>query len=110
MLRVYCSWPGRVCDDEFSAHGGEGAIGHVDRDALLALGLQAINQQCDVEIAAGGAEAGTVADEGSDPVVDLHPLNMLLLHSSSDEFQSESLARRHMARCRMAASRSARRA
>ena len=43
MLRVYCSWPGRVGDDELALVGGEEAVGDVDRDALLALGGQAVD-------------------------------------------------------------------
>ena len=40
MLRVYCSWPGRVGDDELARGGGEIAVRDVDRDALLALGAR----------------------------------------------------------------------
>ena len=39
------------------------AIGHVDGDALLALGLQAIDQQCHVEIGARGSDAHAVGGE-----------------------------------------------
>ena len=35
----------RVGDDELALVGGEVAVGHVDGDALLALGLQAVHQQ-----------------------------------------------------------------
>ena len=49
MLRVYCSWPGRVGDDEAPLRGREVAVGDVDRDALLALGAQAVGQQRQVE-------------------------------------------------------------
>ena len=49
MLRVYCSWPGRVGDDEAPLGGGEVAVGDVDRDPLLALGAQAVGQQREVE-------------------------------------------------------------
>ena len=49
MLRVYCSWPGRVGDDELAPRRGEVAIGHVDGDALLALGLQAVGEQGEVD-------------------------------------------------------------
>ena len=52
MLRVYCSWPGRVGDDELALVGGEEAIGDVDGDALLALGGEAVDQQREVDLAA----------------------------------------------------------
>ena len=48
MLRVYCSWPGRVGDDELAPRRVEVAVGHVDRDALLALGAQAVGEQREV--------------------------------------------------------------
>ena len=53
MLRVYCSWPGRVGDDELALVGREVAVRDVDGDALLALGLQAVGQQREVDLAAG---------------------------------------------------------
>ncbi|OIQ75502.1 hypothetical protein GALL_428320 [mine drainage metagenome] len=37
--------PRRVGNDEFSPGGGEVAVGHVDGDALFALGLQAVGEQ-----------------------------------------------------------------
>ena len=45
-----------VRDDEFALGGGEIAVGHVDGDALLALRLQAVHQQGQVQLLAGGAE------------------------------------------------------
>ena len=48
---------GRVGDDEAAALGGEVAVGDVDGDALLALGLEAVDQQREVDLLAGGAEA-----------------------------------------------------
>ncbi|MEH2530694.1 hypothetical protein V1274_001703 [Bradyrhizobium sp. AZCC 1614] len=45
----------RVGDDEAAALGAEETVGDVDRDALLALRLQAVDQQREIEIAAGGA-------------------------------------------------------
>ncbi|MEH2538667.1 hypothetical protein V1287_002601 [Bradyrhizobium sp. AZCC 1699] len=45
----------RVGDDEAAALGGEETVGDVDRDALLALRLQAVDQKRKVEIVAGGA-------------------------------------------------------
>jgi hypothetical protein len=47
----------RVGDDELAPVGGEGAIGDVDRDALLALGRQSVDQKREVEVAALGADA-----------------------------------------------------
>jgi hypothetical protein len=39
----------RVGDDELARWRGEVAVGHVDGDALLALGLQAVGEQAQVE-------------------------------------------------------------
>ena len=47
---------GRVGDDEFALVGREEAIGDVDGDALLALGLQPVDQQREVDVVAVGAE------------------------------------------------------
>src|SRR5436853_566257 len=43
---------GRVGDDELALVGREVAVGDVDRDPLLALGLQAVGQQRQVDLAA----------------------------------------------------------
>ena len=51
---------GRIGDDEGAARRGEEAIGDVDGDALLALGLQAVDQQREVDLLAGGAVAHRV--------------------------------------------------
>src|SRR5690606_18862720 len=40
----------RVCDDEFAFLSGEEAIGDVDRDALLALGGEAVDEQREVDL------------------------------------------------------------
>ncbi|CAB3731085.1 hypothetical protein LMG24076_05454 [Trinickia soli] len=45
----------RVGDDELAPRRGEVAIGHVDRDALLALGFQAVGQQRQIDFVAHGA-------------------------------------------------------
>ena len=45
VLRV----PGAVGEDEAPLGRGEGAVGDVDRDALLALGAQAVGEQREVE-------------------------------------------------------------
>ena len=60
--------PRRVGDDELAAVAGEEAVGDVDRDALLALGGEAIDQQCEVELAAARAEALAVAFERAELV------------------------------------------
>ena len=39
---------GRIADDELAVFGGEVAVRHVDGDALLALGRQAIGQQREI--------------------------------------------------------------
>ena len=49
MLRVYCSWPGVSAMMNRRCGGREVAVGDVDRDALLALGAQAVGQQRQVE-------------------------------------------------------------
>jgi len=41
----------RVADDELARLGAEVAVGHVDGDALLALGAQAVGQQGQVGLA-----------------------------------------------------------
>jgi hypothetical protein len=43
--------PGAVGEDEGAVRGGEVAVGDVDRDALLALGAQAVGQQGQVDVA-----------------------------------------------------------
>ena len=53
----------RVGDDEGALRCAEIAIGHVDGDALLALGLKTVEQQGIVEIFAGGAEFLRQMDE-----------------------------------------------
>ena len=45
----------RVGDDELAPVGGEEAIGDVDGDALLALGFQPVDQQREIDVAAGRA-------------------------------------------------------
>jgi hypothetical protein len=50
-----------VGDDEFAPARREVAIGHVDRDALLALRLEAVHQERQIDLAAGRALALAVA-------------------------------------------------
>jgi hypothetical protein len=45
-----------VGDDELALGGGEVAVGDIDGDALLTLGLQAVDQQRQVDVVAGGAD------------------------------------------------------
>ena len=52
---------GRVGDDELALRRGEEAIGHVDGDALLALGFQPVDQQREVNLLAGCAVAARIA-------------------------------------------------
>ena len=49
--------PGRVREDEAPARGGEVAVRHVDRDALLALGPQAVGKQREVGVLVAPAPA-----------------------------------------------------
>ncbi len=42
----------RIGDDEFPPRRGEIAIGHVDGDALLALGLEAVDKEGQIDLAA----------------------------------------------------------
>ena len=72
MLRVYCSWPGRVGDDELALVGGEEAIGDVDRDALLALGGEAVDQQREIDLLALRADALAVGFERGELVLEDH--------------------------------------
>ena len=55
---------GGVGDDELALGSTEIAIGHVDGDALLALGLQAVDQQRQVDVIAGGADLLGVLGDG----------------------------------------------
>ena len=61
----------RVGDDELALVGGEEAIGDIDGDALLPLGLQAVDQQRQVDLIAGGAAGlGGLGDGGQLILVD----------------------------------------
>ena len=68
--------PGRVGDDEAAPLGGEEAIGDVDRDALLALRLQPIDQQREIHVVAGGAVLAAVARERQQLVLE-HQLGVV---------------------------------
>ena len=47
-----------VGDDELAAGGREVAVGHVDRDALLALGAEPVGQQREVGVVVAPGDAG----------------------------------------------------
>ncbi|MNT18084.1 hypothetical protein D3C72_1532660 [compost metagenome] len=48
--------PRGIGDNKFALFSREIAIGHVNGDALLALGLQAVDQQCQIELFALGTD------------------------------------------------------
>ena len=48
----------RVGDDELAPGRGEIAVGHVNRDALLAFGAQAVGEQRQIDAPAGAARGG----------------------------------------------------
>ncbi|MNS93818.1 hypothetical protein D3C72_1280150 [compost metagenome] len=54
---------GGVGDDEFALGGGEVAVRDIDGDALFTLGLQAVYQQRQVDVFAGGADFFRVAGD-----------------------------------------------
>ena len=56
--------PRRVGDDESAARGREEPVSDVDRDALLALRLQAIDKQREIRHVAESAVLSTVARQG----------------------------------------------
>src|SRR5471030_2823057 len=53
-----------IGDDEFALGGGEVAVSDIDGDSLLTLSLQAVDQQCQVDVFAGGADFFRVAGDG----------------------------------------------
>jgi len=59
--------PGRVGDDELAPRRSEVAVGDIDGDALLALGLQAVSQEREVET--GGAAPLRGALDGGELVL-----------------------------------------
>ena len=64
---------GRIGDDEFALFGGEEAVGHVDGDALLAFGGEAIDQQGEVDVLALGADLLGVGFERRELILEDHP-------------------------------------
>ena len=71
--------PGGVGDDELAVVGREIAIGHVDGDALLALGFQAIEQKGVIDVVARVAHPLAVALQG----VQLVLINLLAIEKKS---------------------------
>ena len=70
MLRVYCSWPGVSATMKRRLFGGEEAVGDVDRDALLALGVEPVHQQREIDVLAVRAVLAAVALERRELVVE----------------------------------------
>ncbi|MCY1228785.1 hypothetical protein D9M72_411190 [compost metagenome] len=64
--------PRRVGDDELALVGGKEAVGHVDGDALFALGGQAVHQQGEVEVFALRAHLLRVGFELRQLVLEQH--------------------------------------
>ena len=64
---------GRVGQDERAPRGGEVAVGDVDRDALLALGAQAVGQARQVELAVAPAQVVELVGEDRLGVVQQAP-------------------------------------
>ena len=54
----------RVRNDELAFIGREVAVGNVNSNALLALGLQAVNQQCEIKLFTGSTHLGAVGFQG----------------------------------------------
>jgi len=63
----------RVGQDEAALRGGEVAVGDVDRDALLALGAQAVGQAREVELAVAPAQVVELVGEDRLGVVEQAP-------------------------------------
>ena len=82
MLRVYCSWPGRVGDDELALVGREEPVGDVDGDALLALGRQAVDEQREIELVAARADLLRVGGERRELILEDH---LRLVQQPSDQ-------------------------
>ncbi len=61
---------GRIGDDKRAQRRGEKPVGHIDRDPLLALVLEPVEQQRKIEITTGGAKAARLALEGRELIVE----------------------------------------
>ncbi|HEY0748483.1 MAG TPA: hypothetical protein VGD63_17410 [Steroidobacteraceae bacterium] len=64
--------PGSVCNDKFALVGGKESIGHVDGDALFALGGQAIDQQREIDVLTLGTHALAVRIQRSELIFKDH--------------------------------------
>jgi len=64
--------PRGVGDDELALLGGEEAVSDVDRDPLLALGGEAVDEQSEVDLAALGADALAVGFQGRQLILEDH--------------------------------------
>ena len=71
-----------VGHDELAVLGGEEPVGHVDRDALLTFGRQAVEQQREVEVAALRADLGRVDLERGEVIFE-HQMG--LVQQASDQ-------------------------
>jgi hypothetical protein len=87
----------RVGDDELAPVGAEEAVGDVDRDALLALGGQAVDQQREVDLAALRAplreSASMAASWSSNSILDSYsrrPISVLLPSSTEPQVMKRS--------------------
>ena len=72
MLRVYCSWPGVSATMNCAFVGREEPVGDVNRDALLALGGQAVDQQREIEVAAARADLLRVGGQRRELILEDH--------------------------------------
>ena len=63
---------GRVGDDELALVGGEEAVGDIDRDALLALGGEAVNEQREIERFALRAVFLRIRCDGGELILEQH--------------------------------------
>jgi hypothetical protein len=60
----------RVGDDKRPLVGGEEAVSDVDGDALLALRLETVDQQREIDVRAGGAVLGRILDQARELIVE----------------------------------------
>jgi hypothetical protein len=73
---------GRVGDDEGAPRRGEIAVGHVDSDALLALGFQPVEQQSEIDLGAHGAVLLRIAGARRQMIVEDQ---VLLVEQAADQ-------------------------
>ena len=65
MFRVYLLVTWRIGDDEVPLLGAKEAVGDIDRDALLPLRLQAVDQQRQIQVIAGRTVAAAVGSRAA---------------------------------------------